>query len=322
MNKPLPWNDIKTPKDELSVRQIRECKNIPLYWGKDPQGHCLFIFELNTDGLDIFHKNSVPVYGIIIDLKELKTTGNQALVLTLEKHINQDLFYHLCESLIHVLREISDPLIGLSVTLSQIKRWKLFMAGKKGRILSHEEVIGLFSELLFLQQIFKETESEYLACDSWQGPETLHQDFIFLNTAVEVKSLSGRERNTIKISSENQLESVNNHLFLKVFRLVNMSEAKHALSLNDLVKCIENTLTNAETLELFYNKLAKYGYFELHTYDTPKFIIADEKTYKVTENFPKLIRSELSPDILKVSYEIKLETITSYLCPKNEIWNQ
>lgn len=322
MSKTLPWHDIKTPKDDLSVRRIRECEILSLYWGKDPQGHCLFIFELEANGLAIFQENRVSVYGINIDLNVLKPTGNQALILTLDKHINQDLFYQLCETLIQALQNVIEPLTGLSITLAQIKRWKLFLAGGRERILSLEEIRGLYSELIFLQQTIAETESEYQACDCWQGPEMSHQDFIFSDTAVEVKSLSGRERNTIKISSEDQLETVNENLFINVFRLLEKSGTEYSVSLNELVKNIENTLTDSEALELFHHKLAKYGYVELRAYDSPEFIVADEHTYKVEKNFPKLIRSELPVGMLKVSYEIKLEAIKSYMCHKQDIWNK
>tara|TARA_B100000745_G_C19936693_1_gene315611 strand:+ start:52 stop:591 length:540 start_codon:yes stop_codon:yes gene_type:complete len=178
----------------------------------------------------------VSIHGIKIDYRLLSTTGNQGLILVLEKHVDQDLFYSLCETLIHELSEVSDPLVGLSVALSQIKRWKAFMAGKKGRVLSAEEVRGLFSELKFLQQMLGEMNTELDALEAWQGPETSHQDFIFSDTAVEVKSLSGRERNAVKISSEDQLESLSSSLFLKVFRLVDMPESKASISLNELVK--------------------------------------------------------------------------------------
>ena len=104
------------------------------------------------------------------------------------------------------------------------------MAGKKGRVLSAEEVRGLFSELKFLQQMLGEMNNELDVLEAWQGPETSHQDFIFSDTAVEVKSLSGRERNAVKISSEDQLESLNSSLFLKVFRLVDMPESKASIS--------------------------------------------------------------------------------------------
>lgn len=322
MSKTNPWNDIKTPVEDLSVRQIKISRHLPLYWGKDSSGHCVFIYEMSEDGAEIFQKNMVSIHGIKIDYRLLSTTGNQGLILVLEKHVDQDLFYSLCETLIHELSEVSDPLVGLSVALSQIKRWKAFLAGKKGRVLCAEEVRGLFSELKFLQQILDHMDNELDALDAWQGSEASHQDFIFSDTAVEVKSLSGRERNTIKISSEDQLESLSSRLFLKVFRLIEMPESKVSISLNELVKTIEVTLTEAEAIEMFDTKLAKAGYVQMLAYDKPKFVVADEQTYRVEGEFPKIVRSELSAGITKVSYEIKLESIRDFLYADKDVWGK
>ena len=320
MSKTNPWNDIKTPAEDLSVRQIKISKHLPLYWGKDSNGHCVFIYEMSEDGAEIFQKNMVSIHGIKIDYRLLSTTGNQGLILVLEKHVDQDLFCSLCETLIHELSEISDPLVGLSVALSQIKRWKAFMAGKKGRVLSAEEVRGLFSELKFLQQMLGEMNNELDALEAWQGPETSHQDFIFSDTAVEIKSLFGRERNTVKISSEDQLESLNSSLFLRVFRLVDMPESKASISLNELVKTIEGTLTEAEAIEMFDTKLAKVGYVQMLAYDKPKFVVTEEHTYRVESEFPKIIRSELNAGLTRATYEIKLESVKNFLCADKDVW--
>lgn len=322
MSKTNPWNDIKTPVEDLSVRQIKISRYLPLYWGKDSSGHCVFIYEMSEDGAEIFQKNMVSIHGIKIDYRLLSTTGNQGLILVLEKHVDQDLFYSLCETLIHELSEVSDPLVGLTVALSQIKRWKAFMAGKKGQVLSAEEVRGLFSELKFLQQMLGEMNTELDALEAWQGPETSHQDFIFSDTAVEVKSLSGRERNAVKISSEDQLESLNSSLFLKVFRLAEMPESKASISLNELVNAVEGMLTEAEAIDMFDTKLAKAGYVQMLAYDKPKFIVAEEQTYRVESDFPKIVRSELNTGLTRVGYEIKLESVRDFLCADKDVWGK
>ncbi len=321
MNKRTPWDNIKTPQADLSVRQIKDSRTLPLYWGKDSTGHCVFIVELEGDHADLFNRYSISVHGIKTDLRLLSTTGNQGLVVTLEKHVDQDLFFSLCETLVGALSEVSDSAVGLSVALSQIKRWKAFMAGKRGRVLSAEEIRGLFSELKFFQKLLRNGFSETEACEAWQGPETSHQDFVFSNTAVEIKSLSGRERNTVHISSEDQLEGVNNNLFLSVSRLIDMPDSDKALSLNDLVRQLEDNLQDSDAIENFSDKLAKAGYVELRIYDTPKFLVAEEKTYRVTEQFPRLVRSKLPDGILKVAYEIRLEMIEPFECDSQSIWS-
>ena len=322
MSKKNPWGDIKTPPKDLNTRKVKGANHLPLSWGKDNAGRCVFVMELKGDHIETFNKNSVLVNGIKTELRLLDETGNQVLVITLEKHIDQDLFASLCDTLVEALIEISDSAVGLSVALSQIKRWKIFLSGRRPKMLTAEQVRGLFSELVFIQNMLHEDFSEMNTLEAWQGPEESHQDFIFSNTAVEIKSLSGRERNTIRISSEDQLEGVNDNLFLRVFRLIDIPKSEKSVSLNGLVGQIEESLKNADAIEEFTNKLAKAGYVELRDYDIPKLIVAEERTYRVTEAFPRLIRSELSTGITKVSYEIKLEAIESFECDNQNVWNK
>lgn len=320
MSKHTPWDDIKAPQSDLTVRPIKGPEHLTLYWGKDVSGHCVFVLELEGDHTETYRKNTVSVHGIKTDLRHINTTGNQGLVVTLEKHVDQDLFFSLCDTLVSALTEVADPAVGLSVALAQIKRWKSFMAGRKAKVLTAEEVRGLFSELLFLQSMMSHGFSENEALESWQGPETSHQDFIYSNTAVEIKSLSGRERNTVRISSEDQLEGINDNLFLRIYRLVDLPESDKSASLNEMVRKLEEEIQDADALEKFSEKLAKAGYVELREYDTPEFIAAEEKTYGVTSEFPRLVRSELPEGIVKIGYEIELETIKSFESSADKVW--
>src|SRR5690606_16891342 len=129
--------------------------------------------------------------------------------------------------------------------------------------------------------------------EAWLGPERSHQDFIFGNTSVEIKSLSGSERNTVRISSEDQLESLNDSLFLRIYRLSILPDTATARSLNEIVNSIYMKLEDAEAIEAFDVKLAAHGYAPLPEYDQPPFVISDALTYKIDVEFPRLIRSQL-----------------------------
>ena len=319
-NKTSPWVNIEKPGQDYNVRKIPETKGIPLYWGRDSVGHCLFIIELSGDQTDLFKRHNVRVQGIKSELRFIYTSNSQ-MVLTLEKHIDQDLFLAMCQTLITALKEVTDSATGLSVALAQVKRWKAFMAGKKRGLLSPEEIRGLFGELTFLcQMIERTTEQEALA--AWAGPESVQQDFILGNMAVEVKTLSGRERNSIRISSEDQLDSLNDRLFLKVFRLSEMPESDKALSLNGLVIQIADILSDHSEIELYYDKLALAGYAELQEYDNPKFVVSEENLYCVNEEFPKLIRSGIPDGISNVRYSIDIERIKEFLTKNDVLWEK
>ena len=313
-NKSSPWDGIKTPKTDYIVRKVERNLSIPLHWGKDTEGHCLFVLELEGDHAAYFQKNRILVYGIKVDLRQLDIVGSQGLILTLETHVDRDLFRGLCETLIDAVKDVEDPAVALAVVLSHIKRWKAFMAGRKKKVLSAEEIRGLFAELKFLQSLLEAGGYEHETVSAWLGPDDAHQDFIFANTAVEIKSLSGRERNSISISSEDQLESIVDSLYLRVFRLGEMPDSDKSVSLNRQVKVVEETLSDAVARELFSDKLASAGYVPLIDYDEPKFIVLGKDTYFVSDDFPKLVRSDLADGVRKVRYDIELKKMEPFKC--------
>ena len=313
-NRVIPWDEIQLPDVEYNVRLIAETGSIPLYWGKDTTGHCLFIIELQGDHSEQFRKDSTSVHGISLDLRGFDVPARQGLVLKLEKYVDQDIFLSLCETLIASLHPLTDSGKALAVTLTHIKRWKMFMSGRNRRILSPEEIRGLFGELQFLRFLYQSRLNEKVAVEAWVGPEGGHQDFIFGNTAVEIKSVSGRDRSTVRISSEDQLETLCDDLFLVIFRLSEMSESGQAMSLNALVCLIEEELTDAPAVEEWLRRLAAYGYVEIGEYDTPEFVIAARQAYFVDKDFPCLIRSQMPDGIVRTTYEIELEKISAFKC--------
>ncbi|MFZ5759846.1 MAG: PD-(D/E)XK motif protein [Thermodesulfobacteriota bacterium] len=321
MNNGTPWDEIRIPSADYNVRLVAGSGSIPVYWGRDADGHCLLLVELDGDHSTQFRKDAVRLQGIRLDLRQGEAV-QQRLVLTLEKHVDQDLFSGLCGFLIGALTPIADSATALSVALAHIKRWKAFFAGRKTRLLSPEEIRGLFAELLFLRSLYQGHLPEKSSVEAWCGVEGLHQDFIFGNTAVEIKSLSGKERNTVHISSEDQLEGLSDHLFLMIFRLSDMPDSDRSLSLNDAVHRIENELTDAEGLEDFYAKLAAYGYVPVQEYDLPKLQVTSKHSYRVTQNFPRLVRAHLPEGVTRVSYEIELEKLSQFEVDPEQIFRR
>jgi len=320
MSRQTPWDDIRTPAVDFTVRLAAETGRIPVYWGKDKDSHCLLIVELEGEHNVQFRKDAVQIQGLRLDLRQ-EDIRQQRLVLILEKHVDQDIFAALCETLIGALVPIADPATGLAVALAHLRRWKAFLAGKRSRLLSPEEIRGLFAELLFLRSLYQGANlPEENAVESWCGVEGVHQDFIFGNTAVEIKSLSGKERNAVRISSEDQLEGLSDNLFLMIFRLSEMPESDEALSLNDAVRRIENELTEAGALENFTGKLAAYGYLPLPKYDQPILQTTSTKTYRITADFPRLVRAHLPDGVTRVSYEIELEKISPFEVDQEQIF--
>jgi len=312
MTDPSPWDDIAVPGADFNVRQVAVETAVPCFWGRDAGGACLFIVELQGDHAAQYRKNAVTVNGVDVDLRA-GDEGQQHLVLALERQVDRDLFEGLCRTLASSLEHATDSASSLAVSLAHIRRWKTFLSGRSQH-LSIEEVRGLFAEIVFLTELIDRQMSCSAAVDAWLGPERSHQDFIFGNTAVEVKSLSGAERSSVRISSEDQLESLNDALFLRMYRLSNLADAAGARSLNEIVSAFQARLGEAEAVEAFDRKLVAHGYAPLPDYDKPRFVVSDVRSYRVGDGFPRLMRSQLPTGIANVAYDIRLETIAPYEC--------
>lgn len=307
-----PWDDIAVPGSDFNVRRVVGNTAVPCFWGRDAGGACLFIVELHGDHTAQYRKNAVTVNGIEIDLRA-GDQGQQHLILALERQIDRDLFEGLCRTLASSLEHAADSASSLAVSLAHVRRWKTFLAGRSQH-LSAEEVRGLFAEITFLLELVDRKMSSNAAVEAWLGPERSHQDFIFGNTAIEIKSLSGKERNTVRISSEDQLESLNDTLFLRIYRLSNLTDATGARSLNDIVTTAHARLDEADAIEELDRKLAAHGYAPLLDYDQPRFVVSEVHSYRIGDRFPRLMRSQLPEGIASVAYDIRLEVIAPFEC--------
>jgi len=319
MSDASPWDEIAVPGLDYNVRLVAAKTPVPCFWGRDTTGRYLFILELPGDHTAQFDQNRVASHGIRVDLREGDSAAVQQLVITLEQQVDRDLFEGLCQTLISALAVATDPVSALAVAIAHIRRWKTFLSGRGGHRLSPDEVRGLFAELTYLTQLIADLKSEKEAMSAWLGPDRSHQDFIFRNTAVEIKSLSGAERSTVRISSEDQLESVSASLFLRIYRLTNLPESARAASLNGIVDAIQHSLTDADAVEDFERKLISYRYAPMPEYDEPLLVVTDVRTYRVAEGFPRLIRSALPDGVKKVGYEIELEALAPFECENNSI---
>lgn len=320
MSESSPWDDISVPRADFNVRQVAKATAVPCFWGRDVGGACLFIVELQGDHAAQYRKNTVTVNGIDVDLRAGEQ-GQQHLVLTLERQVDRDLFEVLCHTLASSLECANDSASSLAVSLAHIRRWKTFLSGRSQH-LSIEEIRGLFAEIAFLVELIDQGSSSNAAVDAWLGPERSHQDFIFGNTSVEVKSLSGAERNSVRVSSEDQLESLNDALFLRVYRLSSLPDAAGARSLNEAIADAQARLSDADAVEAFDRKLVAFGYAPLPDYDKPRFVISDMRTFRITEGFPRLLRSQLPAGIANVAYDIKLESISAFECDGAAIFGE
>ena len=310
MTAPDPWLNIATPHQDFSVRLANVPCLVPIYWAKDSEGRCQFIVTLDGNHEDAFRSATPNAQGIDIDLRTWR--GSQILLLTLVSERERDLFYTLCEQLGRQLNRSENRSHTFPAIISHLRRWQRFLAGRPREKLTDAKIRGLYAELQFLRSLYQSHLSQQEAIESWCGPTGGDQDFVFRETAVEVKAVSVAFPNEVNIASEAQLDPIVDRLFLAVYALHQNAGKANEESLDELVQKMEGDLEDGLARDAFWDRLASASYVGAHRYDTPVLGIYSTRFFRVEGSFPRIHGGLLPEGIHRVRYQLTLDRLQSY----------
>jgi hypothetical protein len=308
-----PWTAIKKPASDFSVLRVDPAHPHDFFWGKDTQGYCLMLLKIDEQHKEYLEKKSEELRGVRTDIRLNQATGEHFFILSLRAAENADIFYRLCVDLIASTREIKGQKAALEIIHSRLKRWKSFLSRGKSHLLSPQEVQGLFAELSFFHECLERSMDSAALIAGWLGPLNSPHDFVLGNYAVEIKSVSGAHKNTVRISSENQLASHLEKLFLHVYFLAEFVDCKQGVSLNQLVSTVRAAIIDSDNRDLFDSRLYETGYMEFKEYDAPCYSVSQQKTFEVKDGFPRIIPETLTNGLSNVSYDLALNTLQCYI---------
>jgi len=311
----LPWRLISNGGDsKLRLLRVDAEHSLDFYWGKDAEGRFLLVLRLKNAIQQILKEPVFRLAGITGDFRKSDDSGHM-LVLTLQDPAQADIFHRLCLDLVESSRNSGDEILAADVIMNRLKRWQAFLSRKNRGLLKPHEVQGMFAEVSFLAELVTgQGFSVQDAINAWVGPKEAPQDFILGKYAVEVKSICGSNRNTVRISSENQLVSHLESLFLRVFYLTEDATGNAGESLNSLVWRLKAEWQPSEPAAVlaFEDILQAAGYMELPEYDLPRYHVIRTSTYLVSAEFPKIEPSSLKPGVKNVAYDIDLSLLKGF----------
>jgi hypothetical protein len=196
---------------------------------------------------------------------------------------------------------------------ARVKQWQRFLkAWREG--MSLEARRGLWGELHFLNARLLPVLGAAAAVTSWKAGLAAHQDFQYSNMAVEVKTTSAKQPQSIRITSERQLdETGTGTIFLYVVvvdeREVDMALLGPGLSLPALISELRSQLSKEyATLALFNDLLFSRGWIDNHSsrYESHRLTIREELVFRVESSFPRLVEKNLPNGVGDVNYALSL----------------
>jgi hypothetical protein len=309
-----PWNGIQKPVAGYNVKRADARHPHDFFWGKDADGNFLLLFELTKELAEFLEGKTIDLHGVKTDVTYHPTTSEYFFKLSLHNKQDADIFHRLCLDLIDRTREVFIKKVALEVINNRLKRWKAFLRGQKKYLLSSREVRGLFAELEFVHKGLAEYGDQLAVLEGWQGPLDEPQDFVLGDFAVEVKSLTGLQKDKVKISSEHQLVTHLDNLFLHVIYLAEFHDCKKGRSLNAQVESVRDAIRDPDHRDVFYSRLYETGYLELKDYDTPCYSVTKHESFHVREGFPRICPEDLDTGVSGVTYDLELKSLEGYVC--------
>jgi hypothetical protein len=150
----------------------------------------------------------------------------------------------------------------------------------------------------------------------WRGPEGAPKDFSIGDMAIEAKAKRGSSRPYIRISSESQLDDQTvRALYLSVTYVDEGAPEIHgSQSLSDYVRHISSIIDSqdAGSIGFLEARLCEAGYDPDHDYSDNLWIIGNTRWFKVSDEFPRLAKSEISPAIEKVEYNVDISSCDTW----------
>ncbi|WP_413060856.1 PD-(D/E)XK motif protein [Sphingomonas carotinifaciens] len=196
----------------------------------------------------------------------------------------------------------------LELFLRRVAAWQDFMRRPGDDRLSNEQEVGLFGELVMLEQLIRAGVSPVDAVECWEGPLDGLHDFAIGAGAIEVKSSIAVTGFPARIGSLEQLDDAERQpLYLAALRLAVTPDGE---TLAALVKRLKSELKDTGAAGVFDSRLMHAGYqngqAELYV---RSFAAAGERLFLVGSGFPRLTPTMVNPAIRNAVYSIEVDHI-------------
>jgi hypothetical protein len=224
-----------------------------------------------------------------------------------------DVFTALAEDVAPRVASASGAKQAAAELLGRLRHWQQFLTAAR-ETMSIEAQRGLWGELHALRTHLLPALGAAATVRGWKASAAAHQDFQFSGGAVEVKTTAAKQPQSVRITSERQLDDTGvGALFLHVVvvdeREVPAGGSVPGQSLPALIADIRTQLS-AELIALaaFNDRLLDRGWSDAHAsrYEARRWTVRGERTYEVRRGFPRLVEVDLPAGVGDVNFAVSL----------------
>lgn len=255
-----------------------------------------------------------------LELQMISISGATHLAVRLRDAASADVFTVLAEDVVARVATATRTADAVAALLGRLRHWQQFLAAAQVG-LSREQERGLWGELHVLKTHLFAATGAGEAVAAWKAGSAAHQDFQRATGALEVKTTAAKQPQNVRITSERQLDDTGvGALFLHVVavdeREVAPTRTAPGTSLPGMVNDLRIGLaSDPPTLAVFEDRLLECGYFDLHAprYEGRRRTVRGEQTFRVVDDFPRLVEGALPAGVGEVSYALSLAACAPFV---------
>jgi hypothetical protein len=233
-----------------------------------------------------------------------------------------DVFTALAEDVAPRVASASGAIQAVAELLGRLRRWQQFLTAARD-MLSIEAQRGLWGELHVHRMHLLPALGAAATVAGWKASAAAHQDFQFSGGAVEVKTTAAKQPQSVRITSERQLDDTGvGALFLHVVvvdeREVPTGGTVPGHSLSTLIADTRAELSaDLVALAAFNDRLLDRGWLDTHAsrYEGRRWTVRGERTYQVRQGFPRLVEVDLPTGVGDVNFALSLAACEPFAAP-------
>lgn len=317
------WENQK-PTGELIIRtRIDEIRHLNCFAATNHiTGQHLYIMAV-ANNVTIPELKNYRFKGVEIYTVQSETENKCELYIYLLDNDLKDIFSLFIQNILEEIEQSVTESEGIKTTLNVVSKWKKLFDKINFNGLSLEQQKGLIGELLFLNILLDNKKTITNAVSYWTGAEQDFQakDFTLGSVGVEVKFTSSKQP-SIKVSNERQLDAANlSELFLILYSTEAVKD--NGISLNSIVDQTRQKISTEEERSVFNAKLQMNGYFdEDKEHYGRMYSLQRTFLFKVTSDFPKIVKGKLPLGIYDISYSIEISAVENFIVEPETIFEK
>ena len=226
-----------------------------------------------------------------------------------------DVFTRLAVDVAGAVASAVTHVAGVRALFERLELWRrLLQSGTPGG-LSPAECRGLYGELHVLGRLLDAGLTPRSVVSAWTGPLHGHQDFQFDRAAIEVKTTSAKQPQTIPIASERELDAAGVGQLFVVHNSLDERRGGQGETLTAAATRLRQAVAeDPQAVALLDQLLQTAGLLTQHSelYAEPHYSLRACRTFAVGDGFPRIVESDLQPGVGDVRYEIQLGALAPF----------